>query len=312
MWRTTQLSRCSFTMDQTYFISSHWFLCDQNINTNHHIMIDTFLKSVKSLFTAQLHKIPSAPLSPLSLSLLGLHVTIIKYLSVFLLQIVIVQWGGKPFSCAPLNIEQWLWCLFVGVGELLWGQVSSSSVHWVKPHCASISWHSLVYLGFLLRWGHGNIFTLTQITCVLYSVLCWDLQLTQCVTNVTLHIVLWQHNKPGLQVIATVPTERLPCLKEAGLGLEPGDDEGEEMAEDEEEIDCAERELRRGQILWFRGLNRIQTQVLFVRTSTTNHKQTTFLGTQTHTHTHRYHSNTSPRSPTWSWHTSSLFKVNYR
>lgn len=39
------------------------------------------------------------------------------------LQIVIVQWGGKPFSCAPLNMEQWLWCLFVGVGELLWGQV---------------------------------------------------------------------------------------------------------------------------------------------------------------------------------------------
>lgn len=38
-------------------------------------------------------------------------------------QIVIVQFGGKPFSCAPLNVEQWLWCLFVGVGELLWGQV---------------------------------------------------------------------------------------------------------------------------------------------------------------------------------------------
>lgn len=28
-----------------------------------------------------------------------------------------------------------------------------------------------------------------------------------------------------------------------------------------DEIDHAERELRRGQILWFRGLNRIQTQV---------------------------------------------------
>ncbi|KAM4570857.1 plasma membrane calcium-transporting ATPase 3b isoform 3-T3 [Fundulus diaphanus] len=110
-------------------------------------------------------------------------------LGTFAVQIVIVQWGGKPFSCAPLNIEQWLWCLFVGVGELLWGQV-----------------------------------------------------------------------------IATVPTERLPCLKEAGLGLEPGEEEGEELAEDEEEIDCAERELRRGQILWFRGLNRIQTQMEVVST----------------------------------------------
>ncbi|XP_071331136.1 plasma membrane calcium-transporting ATPase 3b isoform X4 [Trachinotus anak] len=110
-------------------------------------------------------------------------------LGTFAVQIVIVQWGGKPFSCAPLNVEQWLWCLFVGVGELLWGQV-----------------------------------------------------------------------------IATVPTERLPCLKEAGLGLEPGEEEGEELAEDEEEIDCAERELRRGQILWFRGLNRIQTQMEVVST----------------------------------------------
>nr|XP_020472856.1 plasma membrane calcium-transporting ATPase 3 isoform X2 [Monopterus albus] len=109
-------------------------------------------------------------------------------LGTFAVQIVIVQFGGKPFSCSPLNIEQWLWCLFVGVGELLWGQV-----------------------------------------------------------------------------IATVPTERLPCLKEAGLGLEPGEEEGEELAEDEEEIDCAERELRRGQILWFRGLNRIQTQMRVVK-----------------------------------------------
>lgn len=67
-----------------------------------------------------------------------------------------------------------------------------------------------------------------------------------------------------LQVIATVPTSHLKCLKEAGTG--PGTDEmtEDELAEDEEEIDHAERELRRGQILWFRGLNRIQTQVLCV------------------------------------------------
>uniref|UniRef100_A0A3P9I3D3 Calcium-transporting ATPase n=1 Tax=Oryzias latipes TaxID=8090 RepID=A0A3P9I3D3_ORYLA len=114
-------------------------------------------------------------------------------LGTFAVQIVIVQWGGKPFSCAPLNMEQWLWCLFVGVGELLWGQV-----------------------------------------------------------------------------ISAVPTERLPCLKEAGLGLEPGEEEGEELAEDEEEIDCAERELRRGQILWFRGLNRIQTQMRVVKAFRSN------------------------------------------
>uniref|UniRef100_A0A674HG43 P-type Ca(2+) transporter n=1 Tax=Taeniopygia guttata TaxID=59729 RepID=A0A674HG43_TAEGU len=37
--------------------------------------------------------------------------------------VLIVQFGGKPFSCSPLSAEQWLWCLFVGLGELLWGQV---------------------------------------------------------------------------------------------------------------------------------------------------------------------------------------------
>ncbi|XP_056588678.1 plasma membrane calcium-transporting ATPase 3b isoform X4 [Triplophysa dalaica] len=110
-------------------------------------------------------------------------------LGTFGVQIVIVQFGGKPFSCSPLNVEQWLWCLFVGVGELLWGQV-----------------------------------------------------------------------------IATVPTSHLKCLKMASTGPRQDEMTEDEMAEDEEEIDHAERELRRGQILWFRGLNRIQTQMEVVST----------------------------------------------
>nr|XP_028567282.1 plasma membrane calcium-transporting ATPase 3 isoform X3 [Podarcis muralis] len=109
-------------------------------------------------------------------------------LGTFGIQIVIVQFGGKPFSCSPLNAQQWLWCLFVGFGELVWGQV-----------------------------------------------------------------------------IATIPTSHLKCLKEAGHGTGKDDITDEEMAEDEEEIDHAERELRRGQILWFRGLNRIQTQIRVVK-----------------------------------------------
>ncbi|XP_043103773.1 plasma membrane calcium-transporting ATPase 3a isoform X4 [Puntigrus tetrazona] len=109
-------------------------------------------------------------------------------LGTFAIQIVIVQFGGKPFSCSPLNVEQWLWCLFVGMGELIWGQV-----------------------------------------------------------------------------IASVPTHQLKCLKEAGHGPAPDEIMDEDLAEDEEEIDYAERELRRGQILWFRGLNRIQTQIRVVK-----------------------------------------------
>ncbi|XP_041072003.1 plasma membrane calcium-transporting ATPase 1-like isoform X2 [Carcharodon carcharias] len=108
-------------------------------------------------------------------------------LGTFLIQIVIVQFGGKPFSCTELTADQWLWCIFLGMGTLLWGQL-----------------------------------------------------------------------------IATIPTSRLKFLKEAGLGTQKEEIPEDELEEDIEEIDHAERELRHGQILWFRGLNRIQTQLRVV------------------------------------------------
>ncbi|XP_075065489.1 plasma membrane calcium-transporting ATPase 1 isoform X4 [Mixophyes fleayi] len=105
-------------------------------------------------------------------------------LGTFIIQIVIVQFGGKPFSCTELTVDQWLWSVFLGMGTLLWGQL-----------------------------------------------------------------------------VTTIPTSRLKFLKEAGHGTHKDEIPEEELAEDAEEIDHAERELRRGQILWFRGLNRIQTQM---------------------------------------------------
>ncbi|CAN9511990.1 unnamed protein product [Ophioblennius macclurei] len=108
-------------------------------------------------------------------------------LGTFILQIVIVQLGGKPFSCTALTIDQWLWCVFIGVGELLWGQL-----------------------------------------------------------------------------ISAIPTHHLKFLKEAGHGITKEEIHEEELTEGADEIDHAEMELRRGQILWFRGLNRIQTQIKVV------------------------------------------------
>ncbi|XP_062263913.1 plasma membrane calcium-transporting ATPase 1-like isoform X1 [Platichthys flesus] len=108
-------------------------------------------------------------------------------LGTFVLQIVIVQFGGKPFSCTALTIDQWLWCVFIGVGELLWGQL-----------------------------------------------------------------------------ISAIPTHHLKFLKEAGHGTTKEEMHAEELTEGDDEIDHAEMELRRGQILWFRGLNRIQTQIKVV------------------------------------------------
>uniref|UniRef100_A0A672SQW9 Calcium-transporting ATPase n=1 Tax=Sinocyclocheilus grahami TaxID=75366 RepID=A0A672SQW9_SINGR len=110
-------------------------------------------------------------------------------LGTFALQIIIVQFGGKPFSCTALTIDQWLWCIFIGVGELLWGQF-----------------------------------------------------------------------------ISAVPTHRLKFLKEAGHGIPKEDIAEEVLTEGADEIDHAEMELRKGQILWFRGLNRIQTQMDVVYT----------------------------------------------
>lgn len=105
----------------------------------------------------------------------------------FAAQIVIVEFGGKPFSCSGLTLSQWFWCIFIGISELLWGQL-----------------------------------------------------------------------------ICTVPTSRLKFLKEAGHGPMKEDINHEEMTEGADEIDHAEMELRKGQILWFRGLNRIQTQIKVV------------------------------------------------
>ncbi|XP_072237990.1 plasma membrane calcium-transporting ATPase 2 isoform X4 [Leuresthes tenuis] len=107
----------------------------------------------------------------------------------FAVQIVIVQFGGKPFSCQPLDLEKWMWCVFLGLGELVWGQV-----------------------------------------------------------------------------IATIPNSRLRFLRRAGQLTQKDESPEEDVNEENEEIDHAERELRRGQILWFRGLNRIQTQIEVVNT----------------------------------------------
>jgi P-type Ca2+ transporter type 2B len=41
-----------------------------------------------------------------------------------IVQFLIVEFGGRWFSTAPLTLEQWLWCVAFGVGSLLWAQVT--------------------------------------------------------------------------------------------------------------------------------------------------------------------------------------------
>ena len=40
-----------------------------------------------------------------------------------LFQIVIIEFGGLAFTTAPLTIEQWMWCIFLGMGTLVWQQI---------------------------------------------------------------------------------------------------------------------------------------------------------------------------------------------
>uniref|UniRef100_A0A8C6TKI6 Calcium-transporting ATPase n=1 Tax=Neogobius melanostomus TaxID=47308 RepID=A0A8C6TKI6_9GOBI len=110
-------------------------------------------------------------------------------LGTLVVQVLIIQFGGKPFSCVPLTPDQWLWCVFFGLSSLLWGQV-----------------------------------------------------------------------------VTSVPTRMLTCLKPAGHNTQRDEipEEEREPQKDDFEIDHAEMELKNSRVLWCRGLNRIQTQIRVV------------------------------------------------
>ncbi|XP_058044031.1 plasma membrane calcium-transporting ATPase 1-like [Ahaetulla prasina] len=101
-------------------------------------------------------------------------------LGTLIIQVIIVQFGGKPFSCTSLTPEQWLWSIFFGMGSLLWGQL-----------------------------------------------------------------------------IISIPTRYMWFLKEVGEQPLKEEITGQEVTE---VIDFGEQELRHSQILWCRGLSRIQAQ----------------------------------------------------
>ncbi|KER32593.1 hypothetical protein T265_01286 [Opisthorchis viverrini] len=60
---------------------------------------------------------------------------VIIWFATFVLQVLLIQFGSYAFSTAPLTADQWLWCLFFGVGELVWGQVMNSVPNAIIPKC---------------------------------------------------------------------------------------------------------------------------------------------------------------------------------
>ncbi|XP_043071834.1 plasma membrane calcium-transporting ATPase 1 isoform X10 [Drosophila grimshawi] len=41
-------------------------------------------------------------------------------------QVLIIQYGKMAFSTKALSLDQWLWCVFFGIGTLVWGQLITS------------------------------------------------------------------------------------------------------------------------------------------------------------------------------------------
>ena len=104
-------------------------------------------------------------------------------------QILIIQYGKMAFSTASLSLEQWLWCLFFGIGTLLWGQLVTTVPTRRIPK--------------ILSWGHG-------------------------------------HPEEYTEAITLVDEEKFDLDSQEG------------------------KKPQAGQILWIRGLTRLQTQIRVV------------------------------------------------
>ncbi|XP_039496394.1 plasma membrane calcium-transporting ATPase 2 isoform X7 [Drosophila santomea] len=99
-------------------------------------------------------------------------------------QVLIIQYGKMAFSTKALSLDQWLWCIFFGIGTLVWGQL-----------------------------------------------------------------------------ITSVPTRKLPKILSWGRGHPEEYTDGMNLGEERFDSIDSDKKPRAGQILWIRGLTRLQTQI---------------------------------------------------
>jgi Ca2+ transporting ATPase len=48
---------------------------------------------------------------------------LIIWIICFASQVFIVCFGGVVFAVQPLDLDHWMWCIFLGLGSLLWNQI---------------------------------------------------------------------------------------------------------------------------------------------------------------------------------------------
>ncbi|XP_017051459.1 plasma membrane calcium-transporting ATPase 2 isoform X2 [Drosophila ficusphila] len=103
-------------------------------------------------------------------------------------QVLIIQYGKMAFSTKALSLDQWLWCIFFGIGTLVWGQL-----------------------------------------------------------------------------ITSVPTRKLPKILSWGRGHPEEYTDAMNLGEERFDSIDSDKKPRAGQILWIRGLTRLQTQLRVIR-----------------------------------------------
>jgi Ca2+ transporting ATPase len=146
-------------------------------------------------------------------------------------QILIIQYGKMAFSTRSLTLEQWLWCLFFGLGTLLWGQL-----------------------------------------------------------------------------VTTVPTRKIPKILSWGRGHPEEYTEAIAIGEEKFDVD-SDKKPRAGQILWIRGLTRLQTQLRVIRAFKSTLED---LEERRSVHSlHSLHSLRSSRSHTGPWPPRPLSDITY-
>ncbi|RZC38902.1 plasma membrane calcium-transporting ATPase 2 [Asbolus verrucosus] len=146
-------------------------------------------------------------------------------------QILIIQYGKMAFSTKSLTLEQWLWCLFFGLGTLLWGQL-----------------------------------------------------------------------------VTTVPTRKIPKILSWGRGHPEEYAEAIVIGEEKFDVD-SDKKPRAGQILWIRGLTRLQTQLRVIRAFKSTLED---LEERRSVHSlHSLHSLRSSRSHTGPWPPRPLSDITY-
>ncbi|VDO08918.1 unnamed protein product [Rodentolepis nana] len=191
----------------------------------------------------------------------GLHRNLLFvgiWVTTFILQVIIVQFGGYAFSTHPLNVEQWLWCIFFGLGSLIWGQLVISIPVWVVPkHILprrkkkTVARKSVMYQEVAMAPEGGLISAPDQLGGGVPGA--------------------------GAGLVSTVLAPQMVRPLNSDEESELSDSEVESESEESGAEDTGSGDLKStGQILWIRGLSRLQTQA--TRDHDLDHRSDEFMG----------------------------------